>query len=248
MRECGRDCEDIRNIIDDRMRLRVRSPTPTRRSPARDITSSGRDGFRVLASPLRQVVWPEKFKVRHIDKYDGSINLEEFIQVYHTIIDIIGGDDRVKVNYLSTTLSNVDRSWLINLPEWSIYTWDQLYFMFIENLQDTYECPSTTETLKTIKQKHDESLRDYVKHFCNVMNVIPYIQDIEIINAFHDGVSDIKTVEEIAMKKPKTVADLLTVAAICIEASETRARLLESHGKGPAKKQPPAIYRGHRIS
>jgi hypothetical protein len=121
--------------------------------------------------------------------------------------------------------------------------WDQLYSMFIENLQDTYECPSTTETLKTIKQKHDESLRDYVKHFCNVMNVIPYIQDIEIINAFHDGVSDIKTVEEIAMKKPKTVADLLTVAAICIEASETRARLLESHGKGPAKKQPPAIYR-----
>jgi hypothetical protein len=122
MRECGRDCEDIRNIIDDQMRLRVRSPTPTRRSPARDITSSGRDDFCVLASPLRQVVWPEKFKVRHIDKYDGSINLEEFIQVYHTIIDIIGGDDRVKVNYLSTILSDVDRSWLINLPEWSIYT------------------------------------------------------------------------------------------------------------------------------
>jgi hypothetical protein len=31
-----------------------------------------------------------------------------------------------------------------------------------------------------------------------------YIQNIEIINAFCDGVSNIKTVEEIAMKKPKT--------------------------------------------
>jgi hypothetical protein len=30
--------------------------------------------------------------------------------------------------------------------------------MFIENFQGTYEHPSTTEILKTIKQKHDESL------------------------------------------------------------------------------------------
>jgi hypothetical protein len=104
--------------------------------------------------------------------------------------------------------------------------------MFIRNFQGTYERPSTAETLKTIKQKHDESLRDYVKHFCNARNGIPHIQDIEIINVFHDGVSDLKTVEEIAMKKPKTVADLLAVADVCIEASEARAQLLESRGKG----------------
>jgi hypothetical protein len=74
--------------------------------------------------------------------------------------------------------------------------------------------------LKTIKQKHDESLWDNMKYFCNVRNAIPYIQDIEVINAFPDGVSNIKTVEEIAMKKPKIVADLLIVADIYIEASE----------------------------
>jgi hypothetical protein len=44
-------------------------------------------------------------------------------------------------------------------------------------------------------------------------------------------------VEEIAMKKPKTVAGLLAVADICIEASESRARLLESRGKGPSRKK-----------
>jgi fructose 1,6-bisphosphatase len=59
-----------------------------------------------------------------------------------------------------------------------------------------------------------------VKCFSNAKNAISYIQDIEIINPFHDGVSDIKTVEEIAMKKPKTVVDLLAVADVCIEASE----------------------------
>jgi hypothetical protein len=59
-----------------------------------------------------------------------------------------------------------------------------------------------------------------MKYFYSTSNAISYIQDIEIIIAFHDGVSDIKTIEEIAMKKPKMVADLLTVADVCIDASE----------------------------
>jgi hypothetical protein len=79
------------------------------------------------------------------------------------------------------------------------------------------------ETLKTIRQKHDENLRNYVKYFCNVRNDIMYIQDIEIINAFYGGVSDIKSVEEVVMKKPKMVTDLLAVADVCIEAFEAWA-------------------------
>jgi hypothetical protein len=109
--------------------------------------------------------------------------------------------------------------------------------MFIGNFQGTYERPSTAETLKTIKQKHDESLRDYVKCFCNARKDTLHIQDIEIINAFRDGVSDLKTMKEIAIKKPKTVADLLMVPDVCTEASEARARLLESRGKGPLRKR-----------
>jgi hypothetical protein len=152
----------------------------------------------------------------------GPSNPEEFIQVYQTVIEAAGGDDQVKANFLHTALIGAARSWLINLPEASIQSRDQLCAMFIGNFQGTYERPSTAENLKTIKQRHDESLHDYVKHFCNARNVIPHIQDIEIINAFRDGVNDIKT-EEIAMKKPKTVVDLLSVADVCIEASEARA-------------------------
>jgi hypothetical protein len=59
-----------------------------------------------------------------------------------------------------------------------------------------------------------------VKHFCNIGNAILYIQDMEIINAFRDGVNDLKTVEDIVVKKPKMVANLLAVAVVCIEASK----------------------------
>jgi hypothetical protein len=101
----------------------------------------------------------------------------------------------------------------------------------------TSRAHTIVETLKTIRQKLDESLRYYVKCFCNARNAISYIQDIGIINAFHDGVSDIKTMEEITMKKSKMVAELLAVADMYIEASEAWARLLESRGKGPSRKK-----------
>jgi hypothetical protein len=39
------------------------------------------------------------------------------------------------------------------------------------------------------------------------------------------------------MKKPNMVAGLLAVADVCIEASEARTRLLESRGKGPARRK-----------
>jgi hypothetical protein len=75
----------------------------------RDVTPSGRGSFRALVPPLKPVIWPEKFKARHINKYDGSSNPEEFIEVYHTVIEAVGGDNRVKANYLPMILSGVAR-------------------------------------------------------------------------------------------------------------------------------------------
>jgi hypothetical protein len=76
-----------------------------------------------------------------------------------------------------------------------------------------------------------------VKYFCNARNAIQNIQDIEFISAFRDGVDNIKTVEKITTKKPKSVADLLAVTDICIKVSEARARLLYSRNNGPSKKK-----------
>jgi hypothetical protein len=152
----GHNWNDLYNVIEDWRRIRDRTVSPPQRFPTRDITPIGRSGFHALAGPLRKVRWPAKFKAGHIDQYDGSNNPEKFIQVYQTVIEAVGGDDRVKANFLHTTLSGVARSWLINLPDGSIHSWDQQCAMFIRNFQGTYERPSTAETLKTIKQRHDK--------------------------------------------------------------------------------------------
>lgn len=87
--------------------------------------------------------------------------------------------------------------------------------------------------LKNIKHKPNESLMEYVRHSCNVHNAIPNIQEIKVINAFHDDVTDITTVERVGIKKPKTVAELLAVADECIKVSEAKCHL----EKGKIKKK-----------
>jgi hypothetical protein len=123
-REYGRDLDDLRNVIEDRRRLKLRTPSPPWRSIAEDITSVGKSGFRALAGQLRQVRWPDKFKTGNIDQYDGSSNLKEFIYVYQIVVEAVGGDDRVKTKFLPTVLTGATRSWLINLPEGSTTSWE----------------------------------------------------------------------------------------------------------------------------
>jgi hypothetical protein len=93
----------------------------------------GRSRICALAGPHRQVQWPGKFKTSNIDWYDGSSNPKEFIQVYQTLIEAAGRDDRAKGNFLPTVLTGTVRSWLINFPEGSVTLWDQLCAMFIGN-------------------------------------------------------------------------------------------------------------------
>jgi hypothetical protein len=132
-REYGRERDDLRNVIEDRRRLKLRTSSPPRWSLAEEVALMGKSGLCALTGPLIQVRLPDKFKTGNIDRYDGSSNTEEFIQVYQIVIEVTGGDDWVMANFLLMALTDAVRSWLINLPEGSITSWDQLCVMFIGN-------------------------------------------------------------------------------------------------------------------
>jgi hypothetical protein len=46
------------------------------------------------------VIWPYKFHPGPIEKYDGTTNLKEWIQIYEMVIEAASGDDYVKANFL----------------------------------------------------------------------------------------------------------------------------------------------------
>nr|AAT93943.1 putative polyprotein [Oryza sativa Japonica Group] len=98
-------------------------------------------GCRAFVASLRNVRWPPRFWPTITEKYDGSVNPAEFLQVYTTGIEAAGGDDRVMANFFPMALKGQARGWLMNLPSVSVHSWEDLYQQFTMNFQGTYPCP-----------------------------------------------------------------------------------------------------------
>jgi hypothetical protein len=67
-------------------------------------------GCMVLAPHLRMVVGPPKFRPHLPEKYDGTINPAEFLQIYSTFILVAGGNVVVMANYFPVALTGTTRS------------------------------------------------------------------------------------------------------------------------------------------
>ena len=65
---------------------------PTRNATTSDDdTGPYGDGCRPFTANLRRVNWPTKFQPDLPEKYDGTIDLDEFLQIYPTAILAAGG-------------------------------------------------------------------------------------------------------------------------------------------------------------
>ena len=71
-------------------------------------------GYRAFSPELRSVAWPGKFKPDLPPRYDGSPDLEEFLQLYGLSIKVANGDEKVMANWFPMALKDGTRSWLLN--------------------------------------------------------------------------------------------------------------------------------------
>jgi hypothetical protein len=84
-------------------------------------------GCTTLVDHLRVVAWPSKFRPQLSEKYDGSTNPSEFLQVYITAITTAWGNDAVMASYFHVALTGLAQTWLMNLTPGSIQSWGELY-------------------------------------------------------------------------------------------------------------------------
>jgi hypothetical protein len=95
--------------------------------------------FRHPAGEFLSDTWPSKFRPRLPEKYDGTSNPSEFLQVYVTAITAAGGDTAVMATYFHVSLSGLARTWLMNLTPGSICSWEELYARFATNFASAYQ-------------------------------------------------------------------------------------------------------------
>jgi hypothetical protein len=136
-------------------------------------------GCAALADHLRAVTWPSKFRPHLPEKYDGTSNLSEFLQVYVTAITAAGGDTTVMATYFHVALSRPART----LPG-SIYSWEELCTRFTVNFASAYQQHGMEAHLHAVRQEPGKTLRTFISRFTKVRGTIPRIFDASIITAF----------------------------------------------------------------
>jgi hypothetical protein len=180
-------------------------------------------GYAVLADHLRAATWPPKFRPHLLDKYDGTSNLSEFLQVYVTAITAAGGNTAVMVSYFHVALTRPTQTWLMNLTPGSVYSWEELCARFTANFASAYQQHGVEAHLHAVRQEPGETLQAFISRFTKVQRTIPCISDASIITAFRQGVHDKKMLEKLATHDVETVTTLFTLADKCARAAEGRA-------------------------
>jgi hypothetical protein len=96
-------------------------------------------GCAALADHLCAASWPPKFRSHLPEKYDGTSNPSEFLQVYVTATTAVGGNTTVMATYFHVALSGPARTWLMNLTQGSVYSWEELCARFVANFASAYQ-------------------------------------------------------------------------------------------------------------
>jgi hypothetical protein len=141
-------------------------------------------GCAALADHLHAASWPPKFWPHLPEKYDGTSNPSEFLQVYVTAITAAGGNTAVMATYFHVALSGPTRSWLMNLAPGSIYTWEELYARFVANFASAYQQHGMEAHLHAVRQEPRETLQTFISCFTKVRGTIPRISNASIITTF----------------------------------------------------------------
>ena len=90
--------------------LDAAAPKPLGNALALASSPVARVGCAALADHLRVVAWPSKFRPHLPEKYDGTTNPLEFLQVYVTTITAASGNDAVMASYFHVALTGPART------------------------------------------------------------------------------------------------------------------------------------------
>jgi len=191
--------------------------------------------LRQFSSHLRQVVWPRNFKLEKLKKYDGKENPENWITQI-TVRSVVG-DEHVMANYFPVVLDQAGHQWLLGLPEDSFDSWEELRQVFIDNFIATCEQPGNKYDLERIRDRKNEPLHDYIRHFSDMRLKIPKISHDEAISAFIKGLRFHEASRsKLLRKRPTMVTELLATAKNYADADDAE-KLIREDVRGP--EQPP---------
>ena len=119
-------------------------------------------GCRAFTTELHNIVFLSKFKPDLPPRYDGTADPAEFLQLYELSIEVANDNKKIMENWFPMALKDGTLSWLLNLTEGSVSSWEEMHGRFIANFQGTRDRSPAAGNLRRVKQQPGETLHKYI--------------------------------------------------------------------------------------
>ncbi|XP_021742868.1 uncharacterized protein LOC110708948 [Chenopodium quinoa] len=147
---------------------------------------------RPRTSPFTQEVLNqqmEKIKMSSCT-YDGKGDPKRYIPAFESHMLLYTDTNAVWCKVFPTTLVGAASDWFTNLQPGSIGCFDALVKLFMGQYISNSARQRTSGELMSVRQRKDESLRDFVRRFNNEANTIPKLQQEIALMALMNGLAD----------------------------------------------------------
>ena len=128
--------------------------------PVREVLSETQSPF---PASISSTIPPKNFKILAIPQYNGKTDLVAHVQTYRTWMSIVKADAPTLCNAFSLTLTRPAQAWFGRFHTGMITSFEQLKEQFIAQFLSSRQQNRGSNYLKTIRQKDEESMREYLE-------------------------------------------------------------------------------------
>nr|AJE29374.1 putative gag protein [Coffea canephora] len=222
------------------------------RSPARSVKSRPRDPpqWKPVRDELKQILrlrlyednyvtspftreiedcpLPRRFKIPNIELYDASTDPEDHLSVFLTHMCLQTAADEIRCKTFPMFLKGKARLWFQGLAPGSIRNFPELARQFVAQFVSLKNYSKNATHLMAIRQKSDESLRNYMSRFNAESLQIRDKDEKVVMVAFMNGLRVEELFYKLAEKPPGDVDEFLIRAHAATNAEEASRLKRES--------------------
>ncbi|KAG8639631.1 hypothetical protein MANES_14G158232v8 [Manihot esculenta] len=158
---------------------------------------------------VQQETIPKKFMMLTMTAYDGTGNPWEYVLNYKTFMELQTNSDALMCKVFVTTLIGPARAWFNSLKVGSIKSFIDLASVFISIFITRVPAKRKMSYLKTIRQRRNESLREYVAKFNSETLQIPELDEGRVVEAMQKGTTSPEFFGLLCRKPSTSLSELM---------------------------------------
>ncbi|KAJ1398525.1 Retrotransposon gag domain [Sesbania bispinosa] len=183
--------------------------------------------FHPFSAEIAETPYPSDFREPPLKDYDGTTDPQAHVTAFKTQMLKRGIEDAIQCKLFSGMLAGAALIWFSHLPPLSISGITDLIQKFLAQFSARRSRMMTSGKLFSIRQRADESLRDYLGRFNNASLLVLNPNPELLVSAFEEGLQPGQFNESLAQRPAQSMQEIRNRADCYIKGEESNAEKRE---------------------